>query len=206
MTRSDAPSDFKGEIIAALDALKDEFRPGELAYLALTSKPESVIRDHLAYRLHGTLFPGCLVSREYDRVDIAILRGRKPSACLQLKTWSLFTFIDNSAEHFKQVKEDMEKCRNKCPECPAIYSLVIATHIENLVDESFCGAVAYWNGWRRAFSKFTTAKSIESAARRMVNQELRHWRQVHDGRIPGGEAFGTDVSLLYWLCSYPQTQ
>ena len=81
---------------------------GELAYLALTSKPEFAIRDRLAFELHKQLFPEYIVAREWKRIDMAILRNEdqpEPVAevVVQLKTWSLFTFIDDADDHFKSV-------------------------------------------------------------------------------------------------------
>lgn len=74
-------------------------REGELAYLALTSKPEFAIRDRLAFELHKRLFPEYIVAREWKRIDMAILRNEdqpEPEFLIQLKTWSLFSFIGDA--------------------------------------------------------------------------------------------------------------
>jgi hypothetical protein len=76
------------------------FRRDELAYLALTSKPELPIRDRLAFCLHRTLEDkGLFVAREYHlggrkHADIAILQGKdsgmSTKVLIELKVSSFF--------------------------------------------------------------------------------------------------------------------
>jgi hypothetical protein len=73
--------EMKQELENALAAIEAD--PDELAYLALTSKPEFQIRDRLAYRLHHQLDEmNRRVAREWHRVDLALLDQEKPLVLL----------------------------------------------------------------------------------------------------------------------------
>lgn len=176
-------------------------KKGELAYLALTSKPEFVIRDRLAVELHKRLGPNYIVAREWKRIDLVILRKQKkpePEALVQLKTWSLFTFVDDAEQHLGKVEADIDKCQNECP----AYALILATHIDDRAPEVYYeGVVKYWGGWKRAFRKHKTAMEIENIATAGIGKELgrRKWIVVDNGKVLGGKAFGVTVSVLWWL-------
>lgn len=73
---------------AALEAVAAGFRPGELAYLALTSKPEGAIRDRLAWALYSS---GHCAAREWrERCDLAVLNeAGDPLAVVEFK--AIFT-------------------------------------------------------------------------------------------------------------------
>lgn len=59
------------ELLSAVVDVRNEFERGELAYLALTSKPELAIRDRLAWIL---VRGGHRVAREWrERCDLAVL-------------------------------------------------------------------------------------------------------------------------------------
>jgi len=69
----------KQDLINIIASLKTDFSQDELAYLALTSKAEGVLRDAIAYRMHIAPSPSKkhLVCREYynnnSRFDIAVV-------------------------------------------------------------------------------------------------------------------------------------
>ncbi|WP_431993677.1 hypothetical protein [Streptomyces albogriseolus] len=73
------------------------YAPGELAYLALTSKPELTVRDRLAWTLQ-TRLAGAVVAREWRNtagwIDLAVLdmAGHSPQALLELKAAYTFDF------------------------------------------------------------------------------------------------------------------
>ena len=59
---------------AAVAGLATAFEAGELAFLAATSKPELPIRDRVAWQLSRSLGADYVVSREWRRADIAVLK------------------------------------------------------------------------------------------------------------------------------------
>jgi hypothetical protein len=89
------------DLVAALAALKRSFKPNELAYLALTSKCESPIRDAFAFELQkltSSASPIYSVAREWrpstsstERVDVvALKRGKQPTVFIEAKAFYTF--------------------------------------------------------------------------------------------------------------------
>lgn len=86
---------------AALLKACASFAPGELAYLALTSKPELPIRDRLAWVLHASA-PGVIAAREWAastakaRTDLAVLdeATHEPLGLIEVKAAYTFDFAD----------------------------------------------------------------------------------------------------------------
>lgn len=90
-TRRDIhPSRVERALRSVVGQLGDVFLPGELAYLAVTSKAELPVRDRLAWRLMADLGDGYFVAREWRRADLAVLVGPDPIAQLEAK--ALYTF------------------------------------------------------------------------------------------------------------------
>ena len=67
-------TDFGKKISSVLSSMSKRDFEGALPYLLLTSKPESIVRDVLVFRLHEK-FRGknYAVAREWSRTDIAVL-------------------------------------------------------------------------------------------------------------------------------------
>jgi hypothetical protein len=70
---------------ATLSEAGSSFEANELAYLALTSKVELPIRDRVAWHLQLTLGDDYVVSREWRRADIAVLRQNVPLVQVEAK-------------------------------------------------------------------------------------------------------------------------
>jgi hypothetical protein len=87
-----------GEQLAEwLEAAAASFAPGELAYLALTSKVERPLQDRLAWLLHTGL-PGLVVSREWRVTDTVILSAGAQSPLVLLEAKAMYPF-DVAWEH-----------------------------------------------------------------------------------------------------------
>lgn len=194
-------SEIEFEIKKALGNVSGAFQKDELAFLALTSKPELQFRDRLAFQLHEQLRDRITVAREWKRVDLAFLNGNEPQALIQLKALSLFKFISESPSIEKTAYKDIKKCGERS--CKA-YSLIIATHIESdfLPEQfyaSYKGVVKYLKGWRKAFSEYESSFRLEQAAAKKIRTAFFRWRLADSGKIPAGSVFGVRVSVLYWL-------
>ncbi len=197
---------WEEKLKTALGNLK--FESNELAYLALTSKPEHVIRDRLAFRLHETHFPHSIVVREYERIDLAILskgrEGYEPEVLLQLKTWSLFTFIKNSDKQFQAIQDDEKKCRD-VSKTAETYCLLLSTCPSSEIS-SYKTIVKYCSGWQRALEEHNTIEEIETQAHARIKEHLSpYWQIVHSDKISAGEAFETRVMVHYWLITKSST-
>jgi hypothetical protein len=191
---------LKDELVAALRSIKAD--PNELAYFALTSKPEAQIRDRLAYRLHEMLADqdDLLVAREWKRMDLAVLKpGRTlvPVALVEAKALlsADLLYSKRVSAWRARVHADIEKARQcakgaKAPDAE-IYALVIATHVLTEVQSEQREFVKY--GVRLA--KVTP---WEEARQRMIAflPEVPAPCEQSFGR---GQAFGIEVELSSWL-------
>ena len=78
-------------LIKSLQQTSIEFGEDELAFLALTTKIELPLRDRWAYVLYRKLSrSNLIVSREWKRIDLAVLKDKIPLALIQLK--AMYTF------------------------------------------------------------------------------------------------------------------
>lgn len=80
----------RSSVRAAVEGLAAAFEDGELAFLAATSKPELPIRDRMAWHVSRRLGDEYVVSREWRRADIAILRGR--DVVTQIEAKAMYSF------------------------------------------------------------------------------------------------------------------
>jgi len=192
-----------GEILKEeLEALSESFIPGELAYLALTSKVEFPIRDRLAFRLHRRLGDAaCLVAREWHRTDLAVLSGDVPTLLLEVKAMYSFDAVDSAVglcNFHRQVLKDRDKSLRPEAGGAEIYALLLVTH-----PEAHCGArldsvVKYRTGIERA-AKRGIARVRKDAAE-AVSKAFEEFRLITtNGSLEAGMAFGVPVRIDYHL-------
>lgn len=194
--------EYEQIIVRALKGLEGAFDKNELAYLALTSKPELPVRDRLAYQMYREFRERTHnVAREWGRVDIALLERDQPRICIQLKAWSLFTFIDRQGarRHRVDVEEDIDKCRSRFGSEPKVYSLILATHVGSPPEGCQRGVLKYLNGLKRSFDRFGTSRRIKEQAFAQRSGAFAGWRCAGMDTIHGGQAFGSRVFVFYWL-------
>jgi len=138
------PNDIFAHIRAALSNLEKLWighgEESELAYYALTSKPECPVRDKLAYALQVRLAPSLVVDREWRRVDLAVrsIPERCPKLVLEVKAMAAADCCRKSEARKDEYKgclaNDLRKLRNtvaRCKEGPAPPGalLLLATHL-----------------------------------------------------------------------------
>lgn len=191
--------DYFKFISKAMARLEEEFdssdsnTPGELAYLALTGKLESVIRDKLAYRLQKDDGLGkFVIRREWEKVDLAILspnhsRGERAIVGVQFKAKSSSWKIIKEADKLRSdASDDLRKCKDKVKEA---YTILIAPHFS-----SDPGAI---------FDKYKWTYVAVEAVNEAVVRAFDGWRIVgsnNEHKIEAGVAFKTRVSVLFWMC------
>jgi len=194
-------NDIEPLLNRALDDMEDEFRVGELAYLAATTKVEHVFRDRLAHRLHQ-LCPADthLVSREWRRVDLAILGDNdKPVALIELKAMYTADAVNEPVlKGFTDaMRRDAEKIEKLSKGHPSLYVLLLATHLSEKVGERFKKVVKYARGINLGLER--GAERLHADAIAKVEEAFKGKRIAAFGEVKGGRVFGTDVSVLYWL-------
>jgi hypothetical protein len=188
-------------LTAGLKHLAAEFHPNELAYLAATCKIEFPIRDKLAFYLHKELAgSGLIVAREWDRIDLAIVvPDGRPAAILEAKAMYSFNALRNPAGFTSATTRDEKKAREMADPETAVYSLLLATHLDRPVPQPFLKLVKYSYDVNAALKKHQTADQVRVRAIEVMGSELAHRNVVSSGEIHGGTAFGIAISVLYWL-------
>jgi hypothetical protein len=193
--------EITAEFIARqLDATASLFEPDELAYLALTRKPEEPIRDRLAWILHKTL-PYCVVSREWARRDLVILNaaGSVPLAVFEAKafyTANAVTRNGNLAMWETEILKDLDKARADAQGAP-VFELVFVTHPKS-TPANMPKVVKYLSTVRAALKRNDEA-AVRQLAAENVQDMLSAIGPVVSGTLAGGTAFGAEVDVDFWV-------
>ena len=188
----------------ALRDLGGEFKPNRLAYLSLMTKNEREMCNALAWRLHERLAgdADAQVVREWRRHDIAVLRRHNPVAPIEAKAAMAFDLVAGGARAYpsREVLRDIRKLRDAEPNCEHRYVLPFFTHVHRMPRHEHDAAMPYISGIRKH-------GTIDRAA---LDRGFERFRQavgglavVAAGEVPAGNAFGVDVSVLYWLLAVP---
>lgn len=194
---------MKDLIIKTLSSVENEFSKNELAYLTLTTKIEHPLRDRWAFSLHKNLeAQNTFVAREWNRVDIALVKNNKPVALIELK--AMYTFdaalLPKNAKGFvENMTQDAVKARKLATDYTNIYTVLLATHPHKPINSKYRGIVKYDSGINKAFDKYQSAEIIKNKAIEEVNINFKSKNVINAGELKGGEAFGIKTSVLYWL-------
>ena len=185
------------EIRRAISRLSPD--PDELAYLALTSKPEAQVRDRLAYQLHQQLADrDLMVAREWKRTDLAILRSDgAPEALLEAKALlSPHATRDPHLRNWRErVRSDIRKARRTAERVDTadaeIFALVIVTHVCTPVRVDQRSAIKYG----RRLTDVAKWDEVE----RNLGQLLPEAEAPYVRKLGRGVAFGIEVEVWTWL-------
>jgi hypothetical protein len=176
------------------------FQPNELAYLALTGKVELPIRDKLAFNLYGNIHnQGCIVSREWKRCDLAIIKDKRPVALIELKAMYTFNGQQNYLNAVKKmICSDLMKAKELADAPTDIYAILLATHPHEKIATELRGIVKYIGDVNKALDEAENKIRV-NCDNAVSNAFSRFKDKVKLGEIEAGECFGTKVSILYWL-------
>lgn len=195
---------LRKQIAAALRTVS--FEPGELAYLALTSKPEHAVRDKLAWALTKA---GTTPAREWRRCDLALLgRSAEPLAVVELKSthtgdveWvragtggvrAAFAKAHGARNYLEGlIRADAVKARSFAGSGEA-YVLLTVTHVLDPVPPALDPWVKYGRQLRRVADR--------RKAERTLDGYLARLGPVTRVPLGGGEAFGIRACVDAWLC------
>jgi hypothetical protein len=192
-----------GEVLKEeLEGLSRTFIPGELAYLALTSKVESPIRDRLAFRLHTRTADGrSQVAREWHRTDLAVLSGGVPTLLLEVKAMYSFDAVDSAVglrNFHRQVLRDRDKSLRPEATSAEIYALLLVTHPGGPCRENLNAVVKYRTGIERGAKRGIERVREDAAA--AVSKAFQDFGLITTrGSLDAGTAFGVPVSIDYHL-------
>jgi hypothetical protein len=157
-----------------LSQITTDFAKNELAYLALTSKAELPLRDRVAWRLQVALGESYVVSREWRRADIAVLRGDAP--LLQIEAKALYGFdvlrTTTRTKYIQRLASDGLKMAAVAPDSAA-YLLALITHVDGTIQPHLRKhVVKYSSGIRAATARLGNAAAVTTAARGLWQEAL----------------------------------
>jgi len=193
---------YKTTLLNLLSTLRRTFAPDELAYLALTSKVEFVVRDKLAFGLHRRLHPSrAVVAREWRRTDLAVLTQGVPVLLLELK--AMYTLDGISSVAMRRftglVRHDIRKARRFAGPTTELYALLLVTHSEGTLEPRVEGVVKYRARINAALDRLGTPAAVRRVSSRNTDVSLRALGPLTRGSIKAGRAFGVPVLIDYWL-------
>jgi hypothetical protein len=192
--------DWGKSLSEVLQFLPREFRENELAYLALTSKVELPVRDRMAYALYAAVEDESIhIAREWRRFDLAAVSKGAPQLLVELKAmYSFDMFTDNARTQYPDlVASDASKmhefARTETDLEPEQFTLLLATHPKSLPSKELDWIVKYNPEIRRYHP--LTVEAVQDAAAECFSEHPLY----SNGELECGIAFGTEVSVLYWL-------
>ena len=192
-------------LIKSLEQVVNEFGKDELAFLALTTKIELPVRDRWAYVLYKKLKKqGLVVSREWKRVDLAVLRETTPQALVQLKAMYTFDAINERGYYKKGIGylfEDIKKASKLVGKSRNIYGVLLVTHPMQVIPLKFTRIIKYRPGVNGALKQLGNQKQVANVSVDRIEKFLILERHtiVKKGTMFGGSAFGIKTNVLYWI-------
>ncbi|GAB3659592.1 hypothetical protein [Streptomyces sparsus] len=201
--------EISSELLAqTLSRACESFASGELAYLALTSKPEHPIRDRMAWSLYEDL-AGCVTAREWsahgnrDRTDLAVLdaESHEALALVELKAAYTFDFMSESQpsvnNYVRRIAGDLDKARFAADRRTRVFGLLLLTHPTS-VPVQRTSVVKYGPSIARSLQR-RSAADLAEAARQIAGNRLAAMGTVTGGTIAAGTAFGIGVDIEYFF-------
>ena len=133
-------------IVNAIPRAAVDLSDDRLAFFALTSKPELLIRDAIAWQLHSEFGASCRVAREWRRTDLAILSmDGRPLLLLEAKAMYTFDAVSpkSLADYSQLLAADRRKAELLADDETETVTLVLVTHVEDVVPPDLTSVVKY---------------------------------------------------------------
>ena len=193
-------------LIQSLEQVVDEFGKDELAFLALTTKIELPLRDRLAYVLYKKLkTEGLIVSREWRRVDLAILGETAPQEVLiELKAMYTFDAVNERGYYKKCIDylfEDIKNASELVGKSEDIYGILLVTHPMQIIPFKFERIIKYMPGINGALKRLGNQKQGADVSVDRIDKLLVEGEHtiIKKGTLLGGSAFSIETNVLYWI-------
>ncbi len=156
---------FHNSISAILKNIETDFKKGELAYLAMTSKIENPLRDRMAFALHSQFGGQYLICREWNkgeksnRTDIAIIdRQTEEIKCLiELKANTTPRYEESRS---KELAADFQKMTRVAKDDTELYFVSFNNFIQTskVIDVKLGHSIKYHSDINRVLSKTNTSE------------------------------------------------
>lgn len=153
--------DYYRLVLNIISTLEKKFQTDELAFLALTSKIENVLRDKIAFELHKELSKNKIICREWTnkkatklKSDLAILNmNSEPELIIEFKAHSSISGI---GEWAKPIQKDYEKNR-KLYNDAEIITILFANFIDQIPsNQIFNHSIKYYEKLEKSVKRKIT--------------------------------------------------
>ena len=193
------------ELVKVIQESRELFGENELAYLSLTSKNESVIRDRIAYKLHLEL-KNSIVAREHSikainsRIDLAVLENNDIKDIIELKSMYTFDAVYGLDKFIDSINRDFDKNSSLKSDTTSQFAIVIGTHPRSIPSEQYKDFVKYYNSIKRCMKKINNnTVLIDKMDNKLRNAFKQDKYEVKSLTIYAGNAFEVDVDICFWI-------
>lgn len=199
-------------IIEAIKQLESKFVNNELAYISLTGKNESFIRDNMACYLYSLKTNWC---REFKRIDIAELSNTQSSNVKNIiELTSLYTTDILDEKHFRlhyldKINNDFNKNSKYISKDTGVFIVIVATHFKNEVKKEYTNLVKYIDGINRGLSNYIEIRETKNILKEKEiiadcrNNIFMYFEpgkiNIEYASINVGQAFEIDIELHFWI-------
>ncbi len=170
-----------------------------LAFFGFTSKSESHYRDIIAFRLYKELKDEYLITREWNKCDIAILDKEtgKPILLLELKVCYNVDLYKSSTlkEYVDSIKNDFSKSKKIADEKTEIYSIMFIVKPEQIIPSELKKIVKYSTAINAGLKKLDY-KSLDTIGEENLRNEFEKIEFYH---IRKDNAFDLICGLGYCI-------
>lgn len=196
---------LSNKIVHCVRNLPSSFKKQELAFLALTGKPELHLRDSLAFNLQSNL-SGYLVCREWQRHDIVIFREGSGDVRAVIEVKVYYTFDGVAPNKRKGMEEalrvDVRKMRQLWPKTEKI-ALLFLIHPQSSVPEMPGGSIAYAKEINQVYRKsiYGGPEQVLKTAKKNVG---KFWQKEHavwtrQTNYTAGQYRGIHIQIPSWV-------
>lgn len=201
----------KQDLINIIGSLKTDFSLDELAFLALTSKAESVLRDAISYRLHiGSEIPKCkLICKEWKRIDLAVIDpSGTPEILIEFKAHSSIDFpkqLEGTGKEsmLKDIKGMLySKMATENTEMYFIYFNNLISKEAHSIPENLKPSLGkYWSKLKNGLDKnyLEKIKTIVGNWMKLLEDSGLLWNLTSIVEIKAGDYYELPVSVLAFI-------
>lgn len=185
---------------SSLEQLPNFFKPNQLAYYTLTSKPEGALRDAIAFNMHVSINDeSFVVSREWKKTDLVVLDDHRPLLIAEFKCAYTFDCMDNNpvgTQYGVSVIKDLDKSMLYATDVTSIYACLFLIHPKGKLNNVFSQVAKYYRRINDSLYECTEDVLRQQAIKNMSAYFSRWNIAVSTKQFSCGSAYGIAVDIL----------
>ncbi|KRF44612.1 hypothetical protein ASH01_11510 [Terrabacter sp. Soil811] len=192
---------MRASVGAAVNSLAGAFEDGELAFLAATSKPELPIRDRVAWHASRSLGDEYVVSREWRRADIAILRGSDVVTQIEAKAMYSFDVLQQGGRQAYLKRMIADAVKMSALARSDRYLLSTVTDVRGNISESIRKYVVKYSPLIARAAGTHGSDAVQHLSRQRWSRDLEDTfgGETAVTHVEGGRVWGLEVSVDVFL-------